>query len=454
MSDSVTAATSDAPPSQSRPVFVEAPPIQKFSWILIDWANSGYGLVTVVAVFPTFFLGTLLPRLDGGSGLMLGGVRMPGDAVWGLLTALSMALMALAAPVLGAIADIKGWTKRLLILHTVGGSVLTMGMFFLREGDWVAGALLYVASNYCFGASYAFFNAYLPKLAPPEKQGSLSGWGFAAGYIGGSVALILVLVILRIWATEDGTPHPTALGVGVALPGLWWLLFSLPAFFVLKEFPAQQVQVRGSLVLEGFRRIKHTFLHLRQYKMLFLFLLAFLLYNDGVETVIAMASPFGTEQLNMTAAQMIYMLLIVQFVAFIGSVLFGYLADRIGNKPVIVINLCIWVTAAIVALFVTTATQFMVAGVLIGLVLGGVQASSRALMSLLSPPEIVNEAFGFFSISGKFASILGPLLYSLLATVFGGRWGILSVLPFLIIGMLILLRVKEPRRVTPPAAAG
>jgi UMF1 family MFS transporter len=366
----------------------------------------------------------------------------------GLLTSLSMLLMAAGAPVLGAVADIKGWTRRLLTVFGVAGALLAMAMAFLGPGRWVAGAVLFVTSNFCFGTSFAFASAFLPRLTREEKQGSLSGWGFAAGYVGGALALVLVLVMIT---THPDNKEPYV-RCGLALSGLWWLVFSLPAYFLLDELPPQATEAdRGPLLSAGFRRIGHTLRHLRSYRMLFLFLLAFLLYNDGVETVISMSPAFGTEQLKMTEQQLIVMFLIVQFVAFGGAVLFGYLSDWIGHKPVIVVNLIVWVVAAGLAFFVRTPGQFTALGVLVGVVLGGVQASSRALMALLSPEHIRNEAFGFFSISGKFASIFGPALFALFVTWFGqARYGILSVLPFLAGGLAVLMFVREPQK----AAAG
>lgn len=419
---------------------VEASRAQKLSWILYDWANSGYGLIIIGPVFTPYFISHLLPVQPGlapaadGSlthGLRVGSILLPGSAVVGIMTSMSMALMALGAPLMGAIADIKGWTKRLLIIHAGIGSLLAMSMYFLSPGQWKWAAVLYVASNYCFGASSAFYNAYLPKLTHPDKQGSLSGWGFALGYAGGAVALILAGMLPVRW--------------GLALAGIWWLVFSLPAFIFLREFPANaQATDRGSLFLAGFRRIGHTFRNIRHYRMLFLFLLAFLLYNDGIETVIAMSPSYGIEVLKMSDQELIRMFLIVQGVAFCGAIAFGYLADKLGNKIIIISNLIVWILAAVAAFYVTTGNQFTLLGIIIGLVLGGVQASSRALMGLLAPKHIHNEAFGFFSISGKFASILGPLLYSTLATWKGPRAGIFSVLPFLILGLFLLLGVKEP----------
>ena len=449
----------DPTPEHPAAPFREATTLQKVSWVLYDWANSGYGLIVVSAVFSPYFIRQLLPVVpdlgndaagDPHHGLRVGGGALFGSTVYALLTSASMALMALGAPVLGAIADIKGWTRRLLAIFGITGAVLTLLMIFLTPGRWLLGSVLFVTTNFCFGTSFAFSSAFLPRLTRPEKQGSLSGWGFAAGYVGGALALIIVLVMIR----ADGAYARH----GLAFSGLWWLVFALPAYLFLDELPPQATpDDAGSLLSAGFPRIGKTLRNLRAYRMLFLFLLAFLLYNDGIETVIAMAGTFGTEVLAMKAEQIIMMLLIVQFVAFGGAIVFGYVADRIGNKPVIVINLVVWVVAATLAFFVKTPGQFIWLGVLVGAVLGGVQASSRALMALLSPEHIRNEAFGFFSISGKFASIFGPLLFGGVSQVSGSaRYGVLSVLPFLVVGLILILMVKEPRAAVddPATAAG
>jgi UMF1 family MFS transporter len=419
---------------------------QKAAWVMYDWANSGFGLIITGPLFQPYFIGQLLPKLPEGagaaedrSGFVIGGTVIPASAVVALMTATTAALVALAAPVLGAIADIKGWTRRLFILHALVGGGIALGTIFLSPGQWPLAIPIYIFSAYCFGAANTFYNAFLPRLTRPQRQGSLSGLGFAAGYVGGALALIFAYFV--VFQFTDNMPLALTIG------GAWWLLFSLPAMFLLPSIPpAPGAEVeRGRLVTSGFRRVFRTFANIRQYRMLFLFLLAFLLYANGTDTVINLSPAFGKDVLNMTAGQLVTMFLIVQFVAFGGALLFGWLADRVGNKPVIVSNLIVWVLATTLVIFVMTPGQFTALAILVGVVLGGVQASSRSLMARLAPREIHNEAFGFFSLSGKAVSVLGPLIYAGTATLLGPRYGVLAVLPFLLAGLLLLLFVREPR---------
>ena len=472
----VSAPDQDPAPTAAAPVELDyrTPPLtpegeatlpQKIAWITYDWSSSGFGLIFGGPLFTTVFIARLLPEQAGWArdpslppqasvtGLTILGQQVGGDSVLALLVALVALLTCVGAPVLGALADLRGNQKSLFIAFAVAGSVLAMSTAVLLPGDgggrWALAAVIYVASMFCFSISNTYYNAFLPRMTRPERQGSLSGWGFAAGYVGGAIALIIAgLLLPRI-----------GLGVGMmlALGGLWWLVFSLPAFFLLPSIPAAPAPAvvdgsssADSLLLAPFRRVFSTLKHLRQFKMLFLFLLAFLLYTNGTETIIYLSPAFGTRVLGMNEQSLTVMFLIVQLVAFAGAIVCGHLADYVGNKPVIIGTLVIWCLGVFATYFVQSSLQFTLMGCLIGLVLGGVQSSSRAMMSSLAPEGMRNEAFGFYAVGSKAMAILGPLLYAGISVVAGPRGAVFAVLPFLVFGLLLLLAVRDPRRSRPP----
>lgn len=436
----------------------EASFAQKAAWVMYDWANSGFGLVFGGPLFTTIFIAKLLPQQPGWprdpalppenvvTGLTLLGHDLGGDSLLALLVAMVALATCIGAPVLGALADQKGWQKSLFVSFATAGSLLAMSTAFLLPADgggrWEVAAVLYVVCMFCFSISNTYYNAFLPRLTRPSRHGSLSGWGYAVGYIGGAVALVVAAMILPKlgWG----------IGLMLAVGGAWWLFFSIPAFLLLPSIPAaprDELPPKGvgGVMLGPFRRVLRTLRHLRHYRMLFLFLLAFLLYTNGTETIIYLSPAFGTRVLGMDAQSLTVMFLLVQFVAFIGALGCGYLADRIGNKPVILATLVIWCIGTTATYFVTTAAQYTLMGCLIGLVLGGAQSSSRALMSALAPDHIRNEAFGFYAVGGKAVAIVGPLLYAGVSAAYGPRMAVFAVLPFLIGGILLLIPVKEPR---------
>ncbi len=446
----------DAPDS-----FIEATRAQKAAWILYDWANSGYGLVWN-SVFPAVFISAMLPAhphwptdtdAQGAdkvaTGLELAGQQVPGSAVYALLVAGVALITVLSAPVLGALADARGWQRQLFVSTVSAGSLVAMAAILIpsdSDSAWIWAAILFFVSFYLFGLSITFYNAYLPVIAGPTGENRLGGWGFAVGYIGGAVMLVIAgLVMPRLFGDT-----PRTFNVGLAASGLWWLLFSLPAFFLMPHVPpARDAATRPAGVFGPFVQVARTLKDLRQYRMLFLFLLAFLVYINGVESVIILSSAFASDVLKMTVQQLTIMYLIVQVVAFAGAATCGYVADYVGNKAVIITALLIWCVGVGLTYFVTTPTQFTMLGVLIGLVLGGVQSSSRTLMSKLTPAEFRNEAFGFYAIGTKAMSIFGPLLFAAVATLVGSQYAVFAVLPFLVGGILLLLPVREPP-IAPP----
>ncbi len=422
---------------------------RQLAWILNDWAGSGFGMIGIGVVFSSYFTSSLAPEhlIDGAvrRGLMVAGKLIPADGVFALLTAASAFLVVLTAPVMGAIADIKGWGKPLYIGTSVAGALVAMTMCVLDPGEWKIAAVLYVLASFCFISSLTFYNAFLPLLAPNSRQGRLSGFGFAAGYIGGALAVIAGVFLLKPFLGVKGV---------LFFGGLWWLVFAIPSFLLMPVSPPQnRPRLRKWLVAEGFVRVGHTFANIKTYRMLFLFLVAFLIYSNGIDTVINVSPAWTTEVLKVTGEQNTLIFLCVQFVAMPGAILCGFLADKFGNKPVIIVTLMIWCVLVTATPFVPSIAAFVVVACGLGLVLGGVQSSSRAMMARLAPAEIRNEAFGFFSLSGKAVSIVGPVFYSAVSTIMGSKWAVIAVVPFLVVGLLIMLKVKEPKASTTSLAS-
>jgi len=312
------------------------------------------------------------------------------------------------------------------------------------------GAALFIIANIGFAGGNVFYNAFLPEISTRENIGRVSGMGWAWGYLGGGLLLAINLVMLK-YPEAIGFPAGTFTVQDCFLSvALWWLIFSAPTFVFVKERgkgtdPSRRLSFRA-----GYRRLKHTFRQIRTFRELTTFLVAFLIYNDGIETVIVMASIFGAEVLGMQTQELILFFLMIQGIAFLGSLVFGWLADAIGNKRTILITLGVWSLIVIwvfqLGLFWDRKTEYWALGVLVALVMGGSQAASRSLQGLFTPEANSAEFFGFFAVSGKFASVFGPLIYGILVAVTGDvQSGILSVLIFFLAGMAILWTVDEKK---------
>jgi UMF1 family MFS transporter len=374
--------------------------------------------------------------------------HLSGSSVWGYLVSVSMLLVAVSAPVLGAIADFRGSRKRFLFLFCYAGVVATGFLFLAGPGDiWVA-IVFYLLSSACLEWSLAFYNSFLPEIAPREQMGRISGFGWGLGYVGGVLCLVIAMAMIR-WPDWFGIPDSEYLPVRatVLLVALWWGLFSIPTFLWLRERSAGRELPPGTSYLRvGLQRLLHTFRKLNQFQELGKFLVAFLIYNDGVQTVIVMAAIFGAEVLGMSQDELILCFILTHVVAIVGSLLLGYLGDRMATKSAIKITLLVWTAAVIYVLVIEESWEFWVLAVVIGLVLGGVQASSRALFAQFTPKENSAEFFGFFAASGKFAAIFGPALFALITDMTGSvRYGVASILVFFVVGLGILHFVDEKK---------
>jgi len=361
-----------------------------------------------------------------------------------------MLLVAVSAPVLGAIADFRGSRKRFLFLFCYAGVVATSFLFLVGPGDiWLA-IVFYLLSSACLEWSLTFYNSFLPQITTRQQMGRISGFGWAFGYVGGVLCLILTMAMIR-WPEWFGIPDSDYLPVRATavLVALWWGLFSIPTFLWLRERSAGRELPPGTTYLRiGFARLSNTLRKIHQFRELVKFLAAFLIYNDGVQTVIVMAAVFGAEVLGMSQNELISCFILIHVVAVIGSLVLGHLGDRTTTKRAINISLLVWTAAVLYVLVIEESWEFWLLAVVIGFVLGGVQASSRALLAQFTPKENSAEFFGFFATSGKFAAIFGPALFALINDMTGSvRYGVLSVILFFVVGWSILYFVDEEKGV-------
>lgn len=407
------------------------------AWCLYDWANSAFATVVLSAVLPVYFA-AIAP--DGG--IPIAGRTVQATAVWGYTVALSMLLVAAVAPALGNLADRHAVKKRLLIVCACVGAIATSLLCFAGSGDWLLAAALFLVANVGFAAGNVFYNAFLPELAAGAEADRLSSRAYAWGYLGGGIALALVFALIEGHAWFGLPDKSAATRVGFLITGAWWLFFALPAFRHLQEGPLR-IEGHALRTPADYLRLARE---LKDYPDLLRFLLAFLLYNDGIQTIIAIAAIFASAELGLDTGTILGCYLLIQFLAMPATMVTGRLAARWGSKRTVMLTLGVFAAITVYAATMRTALEFWLLGVLVALVLGGSQALSRSLYAGLVPPARSAEFFSFFAISSKFASILGPLLFALLIDITGSnRLAILALATFFAAGLWLLAGVDVER---------
>ena len=426
-------------------------PVQKreiFGWAMYDFANSAFATTILAVIFNQYFATVVA---GGERGVEFFGFRLHGASFFTFSVALSMAVSAVLAPFLGAVADASASKKKFLMGFCYTAVLFTGLLYFVHAGNHWKGAIFFIVANIGFAGGNVFYNAFLPEISTDQNIGRISGLGWALGYIGGGALLAINLIMLK-YPDRIGFPSGafTVQDCFVSV-AIWWLIFSLPTVFFLRERAEKTLPSIGkSYFSEGYQRLQHTFRRIKTFRQLTKFLVAYVIYNDGIETVIVMASIFGAEVLGMQTGEIILFFLMIQGIAFFGSLIFGFLADAIGNKKTVMISLAIWSLIVIWAfklgIFWDPKTEYWILGGLAGVVMGGSQAASRSLQGTFTPDANSAEFFGFFAVSGKFASVFGPLIYGILIAITGSvQSGILSVLIFFVIGMAILWTVDEKK---------
>jgi UMF1 family MFS transporter len=420
---------------------------QIFGWVMYDWANSAYITTVTVAVLPAYFASVIIPQ----EGLTIGNITYTATSLWGFLVSLSAFFVFIFAPVLGAISDFSAAKKKFLIFFCYSGSLAACLLFFCQAGDIALTIILFLIAQVGFIAANIFYDAFLPQIASDDKIDWVSGKGFAFGYVGGGLQFALSLGLI---ATHQklGISAELAARLAMLMAGLWWGGFSLITVFCLKEaqatetLPAEYRHLPKWLAYTqvGLVRTLVTVRKVKLFRDLLIFLIAYLIYNNGIQTVITMATIFGQEELKFNSNVLMITLLMIQFVSVLGALLFSKLAEIISAKNALMISLIGWAGVVIYAYFLQTPTEYFILGGIVGLVLGGSQSLSRSFYGAMIPPKASAEFYGFYSVFNKGSAIFGPLLFGIITQVTGNaRNSILSLIIFFILGLGLLFLVNE-----------
>jgi UMF1 family MFS transporter len=416
---------------------------EQVGWCMYDFANSAF-YTTVI----TLFLGPYLTALAGNAADASGyvhplGIPIYARSFWSYAVSSSVILQVLFLPMVGAEADFGRRKKEVLGATAYLGAIATMGMFFLKGSDYLFGGLLFLIANVAFGAAEVIYNSFLPEIAPPEDRDTVSSKGYAYGYIGGGVLLALNLALF-MGAGKIGITEGMAVRISLASAGAWWAIFTIPTLRTLhNRGPAHRLDRGQSALATTVQQLASSVKSLGQYPQAGVFLIAFLLYNDAIQTVIALASQFGADELKIPQAQMTLAILMVQFVAFFGSLGFNWVASKTSAKRAVAASLVIWIAVVVYIFWVTTTVQFFVMAAIVALVLGGSQALSRSLFAQLVPKGREAAYFGVYEITDKGTSWICPIVFGLaMQFTKSFRLAILSLLFFFVAGLLVLFKVN------------
>jgi UMF1 family MFS transporter len=430
-----------------------------FGWAMYDWANSAFS-TTVGTVFLAPYLANLAANAakDYPDGMArLGSIPVAPDSFFPFCISLSVIMQAFFLPLLGAIADYSHRRKQMMQIFATIGAVTTILMFFISQEVWWLGGLLFIIANLAFGASIVFYNSYLPDIASEDQRDRVSSFGWAMGYLGDGILLILNLALF-LFHDKVGIPTDLAIRINLASAGVWWLSFS---FFTWQRLhprhAAKKLPSRASYLSVGFKQLIGTIKEMRNFPETARFLLAYFLYNDGIQTVISVSAGFATAPLlrgglEMGQSTLTIVILMIQFIAFGGALLWGRLAKWVGAKRSIIVSLVIWAFVVTFAYFGlqgdTRVTQFFIMGAFIALVLGGSQAISRSLFAQIIPSNKQAEYYSFYEISDRGTSWIGPLLFGLVNQLTGSlRPAIFSLIFFFVAGLVILPFVNVPKAI-------
>ena len=403
---------------------------KEFNWILYDWANSAYAVAIMTAILPVYFKDIVSKGLDANVS----------TAYWGYANTAATLILAILAPILGAIADYKGAKKKFFAVFLSLGIISTALLSLTGQGDTIKCLTIYIFSSIGFFGANVFYDSFLVDVTSKERMDLVSTYGFATGYIGSSIPLLISILIIANPAWIGLHSAVSAMQLSFVITAFWWFVFSIPFLFKVKQ--AYYVETTKNLIADSFRRIFTTFKEIKKFKNVFIFLIAYFFYIDGVFTVIKMAAVFGKD-IGISSKDLLIILMVTQIVAFPFAILFGKLAERFSAETMIITGIGVYVFITVYACFIHTVSQYWILAILTATSQGGIQALSRSYFGKIIPKENSAQFYGFYDIFGKFSSVMGPLLVALFSQLSGSsKYGIFSLVILFIIGGGILLRIK------------
>ena len=404
------------------------------SWALYDWANSAFATTVMAGFFPIFYKSYWASDLS----------NLESTAMVGYANSLSGLIVVLLAPILGAYADIGTKRKKLLLLFASLGILCTASFYFIPQGEWMLAALLYAIAAVGFSGGNVFYDSLIVSVSDNENRNRVSALGYSLGYLGGGL-LFLINVIMFLNPQLFGIESQSnAVLLSFFMVAVWWAFFSIPLLRNVKEQESERENPRFFQALKrSFNEVYQTLSEVRKYKNVAIFLLAYWFYMDGIDTIVRMATAYGTD-IGLEASSMITALILTQFVGFPSTLIFGYFADRLGFKKILTIGILIYILISIFASRITTAAEFYAMAIVVGLVMGGVQAVSRAYFSSIIPKDKEAQFFGFYNLVGKSAVVAGPALLAWISMIFNTpRAGILGLLILFIPGLILLWMIPK-----------
>jgi UMF1 family MFS transporter len=403
--------------------------LQEKSWIMYDWANSAYSIIISSVILPLFY-----KSITTGVGI----APNLADSYWGYATSAATLAIAVFAPILGTIGDYPKWKMRLFKSFFLIGVVATAALSF--TDDWRLLLAFYMLTTIGFSGANIFYDAFLVDVATEERMDRVSTYGFALGYIGGSTIPFVLSILLIMFGESIGISRTTAVKASFLFTAFWWIVFTIPMLRNVKQryfLPPSE-----HIIHDSFARLSKTLRQIRSHRKMFLFLIAYFFYIDGLNTIIHMAAVFG-DSIGIVSDMLMIAVLVIPILSFPFTILYGKLAQRFGSKKMILVGICIYLLVCLLAFRMTSAVEFWILAILVATSQGGIQALSRSYFAKLVPKENANEYFGFYNILGKFAAIIGPALYALTSQLTGdSRNGLASISLLFIIGGVLMLRTE------------